>query len=123
MSGAGDDDPRPVTGIDDLVAYLATGEKPARALAGRHRAREDRPLPAAATAACPSRAPRGIAAVLERVAELDGWKRIREGAHLIALEKDGASITLEPGGQLELSGAPLRTIHETCSEFQRPPRR
>ena len=31
--------------------------------------------------------------------------------------KDDASITLEPGGQLELSGAPLRTIHETCDEF------
>ena len=66
----------------------------------------------------PYEGPRGIAAVLERVAELDGWKRIREGADLIALEKGGASITLEPGGQLELSGAPLRTIHETCSEFQ-----
>jgi glutamate--cysteine ligase len=36
---------------------------------------------------------------------------------VIALEKDGASITLEPGGQFELSGAPLRTIHETCDEF------
>jgi glutamate--cysteine ligase len=64
------------------------------------------------------RRPRGIAAVLERAAELDGWKRILEGENLIALEKNGASITLEPGGQLELSGAPLRTIHETCSEFQ-----
>jgi glutamate--cysteine ligase len=66
----------------------------------------------------PFEGPRGIAAVLEKVAELDGWKRIQEGPHLIALAKGGASITLEPGGQLELSGAPLRTIHETCSEFQ-----
>jgi glutamate--cysteine ligase len=38
---------------------------------------------------------------------------------VIGLLKDGASITLEPGGQLELSGAPLRTIFETCDEFHR----
>jgi glutamate--cysteine ligase len=57
---------------------------------------------------------RGIGALLERIADIDGWTRVSEGAHVIALEKDGASITLEPGGQLELSGAPLRTIHETC---------
>ena len=60
---------------------------------------------------------RGIGALLERVAEADDWTPVREGDHVIALEKGGASITLEPGGQLELSGAPLRTIHETCDEF------
>lgn len=36
---------------------------------------------------------------------------------IIELRRDGASITLEPGGQLELSGKPLLTIHETCAEF------
>jgi glutamate--cysteine ligase len=60
---------------------------------------------------------RGIGAILEAIARTDGWNRIREGENVIALEKAGASITLEPGGQLELSGAPLRTIHETCDEF------
>jgi glutamate--cysteine ligase len=60
---------------------------------------------------------RGIEALLLRVAEIDGWRPEREGEHTIALAKDRASITLEPGGQLELSGAPLRTIHETCDEF------
>jgi glutamate--cysteine ligase len=60
---------------------------------------------------------RGIAAVLQAVAEADGWRPVREGPNVVALRKDQASITLEPGGQLELSGAPLRTIHETCSEF------
>ena len=55
--------------------------------------------------------------LLERVARSGGdWKRIYEAENLIALEKDGASITLEPGGQLELSGAALENIHETCSE-------
>lgn len=60
---------------------------------------------------------RGIANLLDRIAEEDGWKRVFEGEHLIALEKDGASITLEPGGQIELSGAPLRRAAETCAEF------
>jgi glutamate--cysteine ligase len=47
----------------------------------------------------------------------DGWERSFEGPNLVALSKDGASITLEPGGQMELSGAPLRTIREICQEF------
>ena len=36
--------------------------------------------------------------------------------YIIALKKDNQSITLEPGGQLELSGAPLENIHQTCNE-------
>ena len=66
-------------------------------------------------AACPSRARAASRGCSQRVAEagrLDAAST-RAGTS-IALEKDGASITLEPGGQLELSGAPLRTIHETC---------
>ena len=45
-----------------------------------------------------------------------GWKPILEGQNVIALAQDGASVSLEPGGQVELSGAPLKSIHETCSE-------
>ena len=66
----------------------------------------------------PYEGPRGIAR--GAATAWPSWtagSRDPEGEHLIALEKDGASITLEPGGQLELSGAPLRTIHETCDEF------
>ena len=47
----------------------------------------------------------------------DGWTPIKENENIIALNKDRASITLEPGGQFELSGAPLKTIHETCKEI------
>mgnify|MGYP003350873895 CR=1 FL=1 len=36
--------------------------------------------------------------------------------HIIGLSQDGAALSLEPGGQFELSGAPLKTIHETCTE-------
>ena len=65
----------------------------------------------------------GIDGVLAAVAAEDGWSEVREDGALIALEGEGASITLEPGGQLELSGAPLRTIFETCEEFHATPRR
>jgi len=45
-----------------------------------------------------------------------GWQAVMEDGHPIALLRNGASVTLEPGGQLELSGAPLASIHETCLE-------
>ena len=60
---------------------------------------------------------RGIGALLDHLAATEDWEPVAEAGHTIALQRDGASITLEPGGQLELSGAPLRTIHETCDEF------
>jgi glutamate--cysteine ligase len=61
--------------------------------------------------------PRGVRAVLEALLEL-GWTGIYEGDFLIGLhDKAGCSITLEPAGQLELSGAPLATVHETCAEI------
>lgn len=59
---------------------------------------------------------RSIEAVLEGLRDRYGWNEVREGAHLIGLEKDGANVSLEPGGALELSGAPLETIHQTCDE-------
>ncbi|AVO38352.1 glutamate--cysteine ligase [Pukyongiella litopenaei] len=59
---------------------------------------------------------RSIVAVLEGLRDRHGWAELREGGHLIGLEKDGANVSLEPGGALELSGAPLETIHETCDE-------
>jgi glutamate--cysteine ligase len=63
---------------------------------------------------------RGILRVLQTLEKDHGWKADREteGGPLIALLKNGASITLEPGAQLELSGAPLKTIHETCTELK-----
>ncbi len=60
--------------------------------------------------------PRSVRAMLEGLRDRFGWAPVLEGGHLIGLEKDGANISLEPGGQLELSGAPLETIHQTCDE-------
>ena len=63
---------------------------------------------------------RGVRAVLADLVRRHGWFEEREHAEgeLIALRRGDASITLEPGAQLELSGAPLATIHETCGEFR-----
>jgi len=58
---------------------------------------------------------RGIRAMLEGL-ERFGWDPVLEDGQPIALAREGCSITLEPGGQLELSGQMLETIHETCSE-------
>ena len=60
--------------------------------------------------------PEGIRAMLEGLATRYGWTPVEEGGQLIALKRDGASVTLEPAGQLELSGAPLANIHQTCCE-------
>jgi len=59
---------------------------------------------------------RSIHAVLSGLRDTYGWSPVEEGGKLIGLEKDGANVSLEPGGALELSGAPLETIHETCDE-------
>ncbi|MEO7067654.1 MAG: glutamate--cysteine ligase [Rhodanobacter sp.] len=59
---------------------------------------------------------RGIKVLLETLATRYGWDVAREGENPVALSRDKAAITLEPAGQLELSGAPLETVHETCRE-------
>ncbi|QIE41272.1 glutamate--cysteine ligase [Meridianimarinicoccus aquatilis] len=64
----------------------------------------------------PYEGPRSILAMLEGLRDAFGWTEVREAGKLIGLEKDGANVSLEPGGQLELSGAPLVSIHETCDE-------
>ncbi len=59
---------------------------------------------------------RSVKAVLEGLRDRFGWSPVEEAGNIIGLEKDGANVSLEPGGQLELSGAPLETIHQTCDE-------
>jgi glutamate--cysteine ligase len=106
----------PVESVDDLVTYLRAGEKPPeRWRVGTEH--EKIGLHAENHSPVEYSGARGIAKVLEGMAELGGWEPVFERENIVALQKDGASITLEPGGQLELSGAPLRTIHETCREF------
>jgi len=116
VSGTTTAPPLPIESVDDLVAFLRAGEKsPERWRVGT----EHEKLGLHGTDLSPVEygGDRGIAVLLERIADRAGWKPIFEDGNIIALQGGGASITLEPGGQLELSGAPLRTIFETCAEF------
>jgi len=61
---------------------------------------------------------RGIEALLTGLTRFD-WAPVQEHGRTIALLRNGASVTLEPAGQLELSGAPLETIHGTCCEVDK----
>jgi glutamate--cysteine ligase len=63
---------------------------------------------------------RGVHAIMDELAKTKGWtpERESESGPLIALLRNGASITLEPGSQFELSGAPLLHCHEICAEFR-----
>ena len=57
----------------------------------------------------------GIRQLLEGMQRF-GWQPVREGEHIIGLTQNGASLSLEPGGPFELSGAAVKTIHDTCAE-------
>ena len=107
---------QPIESVDDLVAFLRAGEKPPKdwRVGTEH---EKIGLHGADRSPIDYAGDRGIGKLLERIADRAGWEPISEDGNIIALQLDGASITLEPGGQLELSGAPLRTIFETCAEF------
>jgi glutamate--cysteine ligase len=106
----------PVGSVDDLLVFFERAEKPPVEwrVGTEH---EKVGLTAADLAPIPYAGDRGIGVLLETIAREDGWDPILEDGSIIALSKGSASITLEPGGQFELSGAPLRTIHETCDEF------
>src|SRR5271155_1166936 len=63
---------------------------------------------------------RSVLRILQELANAYGWQpeREQEGGPIIALTRAGASVTLEPGGQLELSGARSTTIHQVCAELR-----
>ncbi|KAG5061500.1 hypothetical protein JHK87_002529 [Glycine soja] len=58
-----------------------------------------------------------ISALLNRIATRFDWEKIMEGDNIIGLKNGKQSISLEPGGQFELSGMPLKTLHQTCDEI------
>ena len=61
--------------------------------------------------------PRSIRALMEGLRDGFGWTPVYERDSLIGLTRDGANISLEPGGQFELSGAAVDTLHDTCAEL------
>ena len=107
----------PISGKQALVAYLEAGCKP-RDLWRIGTEHEKFVFRLADLRPVPYQGPRGIAALLEGLRRY-GWRPVYEADQIIALiDGRGGSITLEPGGQIELSGAPLKTIHQTCDETQ-----
>ena len=105
----------PIESREQLVEYLASGCKPREEWrVGTEHEKfgycRDSLLP------LPYEGPRSIRAMLEGLRERFGWAPVEEAGRIIGLTKGGANISLEPGGQLELSGAPLVSIHETCDE-------
>lgn len=104
--------------IDQLLVPFHEAMKPPE----RHRIgaeAEKFGVDAVTGAPLPYEGERSVLTVLEALADRHGWHPEREtpGGPIISLLRAGASITLEPGGQLELSGAPLETIHQICFEM------
>ena len=105
----------PIESHNDLAGYLEAGCKPKAdwRIGTEH---EKFGYCYAQTLPLPYDGPCSIRAMLEGLRDRFGWAPVEEGGNIIGLVKDGANVSLEPGGQLELSGAPLETIHETCDE-------
>jgi glutamate--cysteine ligase len=106
---------------DELVAYLEAGSKPASdwRIGTEH---EKFAFDRRGNAPVPYQGERGIGALLGGIAGRFGWDPVREDGNVIALNRidcpKGGIISLEPGGQLELSGAPLKTVHQTFEELR-----
>ncbi len=109
--------PEPIECRDDLVAALERGSKPKDQwrIGTEH---EKFPFHIADNSPVHYDGPHGIRAMLEGLTRF-GWLPVKEGETIIGLEspKGGGNISLEPGGQFELSGAALETLHQTCAEL------
>lgn len=62
--------------------------------------------------------PASINTLFRELTSRYGWTPVHEDENTIGLTRNGANISLEPGGQFELSGAPMETVHETAAELQ-----
>src|SRR5215475_5125973 len=104
----------PITDKRQLVEYLESGCKPPAAwrIGTEH---EKFVFRRSDLRRVPYDGPDGIRALLLGLQRF-GWSPVREGENVIALSQGDCAITLEPGGQFELSGAPLETLHQTCGE-------
>ncbi|KFG67248.1 glutamate--cysteine ligase [Microvirga sp. BSC39] len=113
-------DTTPIGARSELVEWIASGEKPRESwrLGTEH---EKVPFYKADLSPVPYDGTKGIRALLEGMQERTGWAPIMENGHPIGLadDRDGGAISLEPGGQFELSGAPLGNLHDTARETAR----
>ncbi len=109
QSGSG-----PIESRDDLVRHLSDGSKPkSQWRIGTEHEKFVYDLRTFKPLAYDTRP--GIRGLLEGMKRF-GWEPVLEGENIIGLTQSGASLSLEPGGQFELSGAPLASVHETCGE-------
>lgn len=110
-------DQTPIASIADLTEYLAEGSKPKERfrIGTEH---EKFAFFKADNSPVPYEGEASISALLNGMAAKSGWEPIMDAGKIIGLgEQSGrGAISLEPGGQFELSGAPLETLHETCKE-------
>ncbi len=113
-------DATPLTTRAELIDWIASGEKPKASwrLGTEH---EKVPFYRADHAPVPYAGERGIHALLAGLQTVTGWEPIEDAGHLIGLSEPGGggAISLEPGGQFELSGAPLADVHATEAELAR----
>ena len=111
-------DMTPLQSRDELVAWLEAGVKPPSEfrIGTEH---EKTPFTLEGHQPVPYEGARGIGALLEGMQLLLGWEPIMERGNIIGLYDvtGGGAISLEPGGQFELSGAPVETVHQTQSEL------
>jgi glutamate--cysteine ligase len=111
-------DMTPVETRDELVAWFEAGIKPKSEfhIGTEH---EKFPFGVGDHRPIPFEGDRSIRALLEGMQQLLGWEPIMEAGNIIGLfdAGGGGAITLEPGGQFELAGAPVETVHQTASEL------
>jgi glutamate--cysteine ligase len=114
MSNPGEADATPISSVRQLAEYIAAGCKPRErfAIGTEHEKFGFR----RSDLAPPPYAPNGIRALLERMS-VDGWTPILDNGNPIGLTRGDASVSLEPAGQLELSGGQLATLHDTRDEL------
>ena len=122
MSNPGEEDTTPIGHVKQLADYLAAGCKPAadfRIGTEHEKFGFRRPgSPHGPAYSAPPYEPHGIHAMLTGIAAR-GWEEITDQSNLIGLKAHGESVSLEPAGQFELSGAPVATLHETKAELDR----
>lgn len=107
---------RPIESLDDLLDYFVAGEKPREAwrLGLEH---EKIGMHVATCTPVPYDGAAGIAALLDAMAQSGGGERVIEARQVVALDVGAASVTIEPGGQLELSGSPTASVFDAVNEL------
>lgn len=105
----------PIEHYDQLAQYLASGCKPKDqwTIGTEH---EKFGFLTDTHAPLPYDGPRSVRAILEGLRDRFGWSEVQEGGKIIGLTRNGANVSLEPGGQLELSGAMMANVAQTDAE-------